>query len=170
MLLFLGTILVIIGTTYAYCYRTYFQIEKERKNNPSFESNEIVCRNFDNIRLRSQCQYAHKAKTYGAPEWNKYEESFAYYTLNFDILIMISKISIEGIELNDITIIQNFISLIKFFFVLICDRGLSLEENLESFLPSLRHYIDLHKSQDIDAFIIQITEERYLSHFNDIHC
>lgn len=36
---------------------------------PSPESNEKVLLRFNNIRLKSQCTYAHKAKTYGAPDW-----------------------------------------------------------------------------------------------------
>lgn len=72
-------------------------------------SNESVCRRFDRIRLHSQCQYAHKAKTYGAPAW---------------------------------------------------ERELSIEQNLTSFLPTLRHYIEVHKNDEIDAYIVEITDER----------
>jgi hypothetical protein len=34
------------------------------------KSNTSVCKQFDNIRTKSQCTYAHHAKTFGAPPWH----------------------------------------------------------------------------------------------------
>lgn len=43
---------------------------------------------------------------------------------------------------------------------------MSIEDNLRSFLPSLTNYIRIHQAQEIDAFIIQVTDKKYFFLFN----
>eukprot|EP01127_Copromyxa_protea_P015461 TRINITY_DN4456_c0_g1_i2.p1 TRINITY_DN4456_c0_g1~~TRINITY_DN4456_c0_g1_i2.p1 ORF type:complete len:223 (+),score=40.24 TRINITY_DN4456_c0_g1_i2:7-675(+) len=104
-------------------------------------SNEAICKKFDAVRTKSQCTYAHTAKTFGAPNWN-------------------SKLSIEDNLSSMIPSLLHFVSIARVekidgYLIEITDPsvGRTEEDVVETILTVVKFFGQLHRStKDRNSF------------------